>query len=115
MPRSTAPSPSLTGWLLLLLLQVVDYMAGGELFFWLKKGKFSEGRAKLYAAEIASALEALHEHNIVYRDLKPENILLDADGHIRITDFGLSKDVRTSHHTSYTRAGRHELIDGLTD
>jgi serum/glucocorticoid-regulated kinase 2 len=42
-------------------------MAGGELFFWLKKGKFTETRAKLYAAEIACALEALHDHNIVYR------------------------------------------------
>lgn len=73
------------------LYMVVDYMAGGELFFWLKKGRFGESRAKLYAAEITCALEALHKHNIVYRDLKPENILLDADGHIRLTDFGLSK------------------------
>ena len=67
-------------------------MSGGELFFWLKKDrKFSETRAKLYTAEITLALEALHSANIVYRDLKPENILLDADGHIRLTDFGLAK------------------------
>ena len=67
-------------------------MSGGELFFWLKKDrKFSEARAKLYTAEITLALEALHSANIVYRDLKPENILLDADGHIRLTDFGLAK------------------------
>jgi serine/threonine protein kinase len=71
---------------------VLEYMSGGELFFWLKKDrKFSEARAKLYTAEITLALEALHSANIVYRDLKPENILLDADGHIRLTDFGLAK------------------------
>ena len=57
--QSLPPSPP--------LLQVVDYMAGGELFFWLKKGRFGESRAKLYAAEITCALEALHKHNIVYR------------------------------------------------
>lgn len=72
---------------------VLDYMAGGELFFWLKKDRrFSENRARLYTAEITLALEALHSANIIYRDLKPENILLDAEGHIRLTDFGLSKD-----------------------
>jgi len=58
------------------LYMVLDYMAGGELFFWLKKDKkFSENRARLYAAEITLALEALHVANIIYRDLKPENIL----------------------------------------
>jgi serine/threonine protein kinase len=68
-------------------------MGGGELFFWLKKDrKFSEPRAKLYAAELTCALGALHNENIIYRDLKPENILLDLSGHLRITDFGLSKD-----------------------
>lgn len=74
------------------LYMVLDYMAGGELFFWLKKDrKFSEPRARLYAAEITLALEALHTVDIVYRDLKPENILLDEAGHIRLTDFGLAK------------------------
>mmetsp|Transcript_12300 Transcript_12300/g.18637 ORF Transcript_12300/g.18637 Transcript_12300/m.18637 type:complete len:391 (+) Transcript_12300:63-1235(+) len=74
------------------LYMVLDYMAGGELFFWLKKDRrFSEERCRLYTAEITCALEALHSVNIIYRDLKPENILLDAVGHIRLTDFGLSK------------------------
>lgn len=76
---------------------VLNYMAGGELFFWLKKDRrFSEERCRLYTAEITSALEALHANNIIYRDLKPENILLDAEGHIRLTDFGLAKGGITS-------------------
>ena len=71
---------------------VLDYMAGGELFFWLKKDRrFSESRARLYTAEITSAIDAMHSMNIIYRDLKPENILVDADGHLKLTDFGLAK------------------------
>lgn len=74
------------------LYMVIDFMAGGELFFWLKKQSFfSENRCRLYTAEIALALEALHKENIIYRDLKPENILLDSMGHIRLADFGLAK------------------------
>ena len=63
------------------LYMVLDFMAGGELFFWLKKDrKFSETRCRLYTAEITSALDALHTADIVYRDLKPENILYVANG-----------------------------------
>lgn len=72
---------------------VLDYMPGGELFFWLKREKrFSENRCRLYTAEIVLALDAMHVMNIIYRDLKPENILLDVQGHLRLTDFGLAKD-----------------------
>lgn len=72
---------------------VLDYCAGGELFFHLSKvGKFSEPRASFYAAEIILALAYIHQLDIVYRDLKPENVLLDARGHVRLTDFGLSKE-----------------------
>ncbi|GFH54727.1 hypothetical protein CTEN210_11203 [Chaetoceros tenuissimus] len=72
---------------------VLDYCAGGELFFHLSKvGKFNEHRASFYAAEIVLALEYIHQLDIVYRDLKPENVLLDARGHVRLTDFGLSKE-----------------------
>ena len=71
----------------------LDFCAGGELFFHLgKMGKFSEPLAKFYTAEIVLAIEYLHNLGIVYRDLKPENVLLDAEGHIALTDFGLSKE-----------------------
>ncbi|KAL3931224.1 MAG: hypothetical protein SGBAC_011407 [Bacillariaceae sp.] len=72
---------------------VLDYCAGGELFFQLGKiGKFPEPRARFYAAEIILALSYVHTLDIIYRDLKPENVLLDDKGHIRLTDFGLSKE-----------------------
>jgi serine/threonine protein kinase len=47
--------------------------------------------AKPYLAELVLAIEYLHELGIVHRDLKPENILLDAKGHIKLADFGLSR------------------------
>jgi serine/threonine protein kinase len=59
---------------------VLDYCAGGELFFHLSRfKKFPENMARFYAAEIALALDALHDIDVVYRDLKPENILLDGE------------------------------------
>eukprot|EP00743_Colponemidia_sp_Colp-15_P001960 GILK01002132.1.p1 GENE.GILK01002132.1~~GILK01002132.1.p1 ORF type:complete len:390 (-),score=57.20 GILK01002132.1:348-1448(-) len=75
------------------LYMVLDFFNGGELFYHLKQAvRFSEDRARLYGAEIALAIACLHEKDIIYRDLKPENILLDEDGHIKLTDFGLSKE-----------------------
>lgn len=72
---------------------VLDYCAGGELFFHLGKvQRFPEPRARFYAAEITLAIEYVHNLDIIYRDLKPENVLLDENGHIRLTDFGLSKE-----------------------
>ena len=77
---------------------VLDYCAGGELFCHLQKlGKFSEKRARFYTAELTLALEHVHSLGVVYRDLKPENVLLDARGHVRLTDFGLSKE-RVTHY-----------------
>ena len=71
---------------------VLDFCPGGDLFFHLsRKGRFSEAAAKFYFCEVLLALEYLHETGVVYRDLKPENIMLDIDGHVRLTDFGLSK------------------------
>lgn len=75
------------------LYMVFDFFNGGELYHYLSEGgRFTEDRARFYAAEIVSALDYLHKRGIVYRDLKPENLILDAKGHIRITDFGLSKE-----------------------
>jgi serum/glucocorticoid-regulated kinase 2 len=61
------------------LYLVLPFMAGGELFFHLRRERtFSEARVLLYASEILLALQELHRHDIVYRDLKPENVLMDA-------------------------------------
>lgn len=70
---------------------VLEYLPGGDMYDLLKKnGCLSESQAKFYIAEILVGLEELHRHSFVFRDLKLENILLDAKGHVRLTDFGLS-------------------------
>jgi serine/threonine protein kinase len=55
-------------------------------------GPCCASRARFYAAELCQALDFLHQNGIVYRDLKLENILMDLEGHVVLTDFGLSKD-----------------------
>lgn len=52
----------------------------------------TEAIAKNYLAEVLMALDDLHKKNIIYRDLKPDNIVIDNEGHVRLTDFGLSKE-----------------------
>ena len=89
------------------LYMVMDYVPGGELFYHLKQSRrFTEPRTRFYAAEILLALECLHSHGFIYRDLKPENILLDAEGHIKLSDFGLSKK-------EWRRISRHTPFAGL--
>jgi serine/threonine protein kinase len=75
------------------LYLILEYAQGGELFHHLELERmFTEEVAAFYMAEIVLALEHLH-HNVrvIYRDLKPENCLLDSEGHLLLTDFGLSK------------------------
>lgn len=68
---------------------VMKYACGGDLSTLLDKGVFREPEAVFYAACIVLGLEYLHDHRIVYRDLKPDNLLVDAEGYVKIGDFGL--------------------------
>ncbi|KAA3679818.1 ribosomal protein S6 kinase alpha-1/2/3/6 [Paragonimus westermani] len=75
------------------LYLILEYLRGGDLFSRLSKEvALSEIDVRFYLAELILALNHLHQLGIIYRDLKPENILLDTDGHIKLTDFGLSKE-----------------------
>ncbi|CAI2361166.1 unnamed protein product [Moneuplotes crassus] len=90
---------------------VLDFCPGGELFFHISKHKqFSEGMAKFYIAEVILAIEHLHDKNILYRDLKPENVLIDYDGHIKLTDFGLSAMNFGKHSTADIFCGSPEYM-----
>ena len=71
---------------------VTEYMIGGDFGYLLNEYKcLDEEVAKFYIAELILAIDSLHAASIIHRDLKPDNILLDANGHIKLTDFGLSK------------------------
>ncbi|KAJ5104016.1 Serine/threonine-protein kinase psk1 [Penicillium argentinense] len=75
------------------LYLILEYAQGGELFHHLAMERmFEEDAAAFYMAEMVLALEHLHQNvGVLYRDLKPENCLLDREGHLLLTDFGLSK------------------------
>ena len=70
---------------------VTPFMKGGDLYHKLKiDGYLTEDVVRFYTAQIAIALQHLHEFGIAYRDLKPENILIDEDGYVKLCDFGAS-------------------------
>ncbi|THU86225.1 kinase-like protein [Dendrothele bispora CBS 962.96] len=74
-----------------------EYLPGGDLESQLTNHTiFTEERARFYACEIILALEQLHARKIIHRDLKPANILLKPDGHVVLSDFGISRQFFTS-------------------
>lgn len=74
------------------LYMVMEFMKGGDFSNLLENiGFLDQDTAKLYLAQVVLALEYLHSKGIIHRDLKPDNLLIDSDGHIKLTDFGLSE------------------------
>lgn len=72
----------------------MEYAPGGELYFHMDMRQvIPVEEIRFYCAEIALALDYMHSLGIIYRDLKPENVMLDAQGHVKLTDFGLAKDL----------------------
>jgi len=75
-----------------LLFLVMEYLSGGDLNSLLSRvGQFTPTTTRYYIAEIVLILEYLHSIGIIHKDIKPSNFLLTANGHLKITDFGLSK------------------------
>lgn len=84
---------------------------GGELFYNLKKiRRMSEKDARFYFLEILHAFEHLHQHGILYRDLKPENVLIDVEGHVKLADFGLSRQNIDNQTLAYSYCGSAEYM-----
>lgn len=90
---------------------ILDYVSGGELFTHLyNKEHFTEDEVRIYIAEIIVALEQLHKLGIIYRDIKLENILIDAEGHIVLTDFGLSRELVYENERAHSFCGTIEYM-----
>ena len=70
----------------------MEFLPGGDLMSLLMaRDILPEQEAKFYAAEIVMAIESVHKLDCIHRDLKPDNVLIDSDGHIKLSDFGLTK------------------------
>ena len=78
------------------LYLVLDYLPGGDLRFYLNKGLiFSENQIKFFMANIILSLNYIHSMNIIHRDIKPENLVFDAKGYLHLTDFGISRKIKS--------------------
>lgn len=76
------------------LYLVMEFCPGGDLMSLLiHKDILSEDEARFYIAELVLAIESVHKLKCIHRDLKPDNILIDKDGHVKLSDFGLSKKI----------------------
>ena len=85
---------------------IMEFIQGGELFFHLhRETRFDDEKTSFYIAELILALDFLHKNKVIYRDIKPENILLDVEGHIKLTDFGLSRMCCSKNEKVFTICG----------
>ncbi|CAE7142368.1 unnamed protein product [Rhizoctonia solani] len=84
------------------LYLIMEFLPGGDLMTMLiKYDTFSEDVTRFYMAECVLAIEAVHKMGFIHRDIKPDNILIDKDGHIKLSDFGLSTGFHKQHDSAY--------------
>ncbi|KAH9049594.1 AGC/NDR protein kinase [Lactarius hengduanensis] len=84
------------------LYLIMEFLPGGDLMTMLiKYDTFSEDVSRFYMAECVLAIEAVHSLGFIHRDIKPDNILIDKEGHIKLSDFGLSTGFHKNHDSSY--------------
>jgi len=84
------------------LYLIMEFLPGGDLMTMLiKYDTFSEDVTRFYMAECVLAIEAVHNLGFIHRDIKPDNILIDKDGHIKLSDFGLSTGFHKQHDSAY--------------
>lgn len=84
------------------LYLIMEFLPGGDLMTMLiKYDTFSEDVTRFYLAECVLAIEAVHNLGFIHRDIKPDNILIDKDGHVKLSDFGLSTGFHKQHDSKY--------------
>ncbi|KAK7061741.1 AGC/NDR protein kinase [Favolaschia claudopus] len=84
------------------LYLVMEFLPGGDLMTMLiKYDTFSEDVTRFYMAECVLAIDAVHQLGFIHRDIKPDNILIDKDGHVKLSDFGLSTGFHKQHDSNY--------------
>lgn len=89
------------------LYLVMEYLNGGDCAALIKSiGSLPEEWTKNYIAEVVLGLEYLHQRGVVHRDLKPDNLLIDQHGHLKLTDFGLSRIGLLGRQTQEAQIGR---------
>ncbi|CAO3685031.1 unnamed protein product [Umbelopsis ramanniana] len=92
------------------LYLIMEFLPGGDLMTMLiKYDIFSEPVTRFYIAECVLAIEAIHKLGFIHRDIKPDNILIDKDGHIKLSDFGLSTGFHKTHDSQYYQ----RLMEGV--
>lgn len=93
------------------LYLVMEYMPGGDLLqLLIHQNVFSERFARFYLAQMVNAIEEAHKLGYIHRDIKPDNFLFNAEGHIRLSDFGLSTDLNWDHDSHYFDQQRSDLL-----
>uniref|UniRef100_A0A7N8X8X3 protein kinase C n=1 Tax=Mastacembelus armatus TaxID=205130 RepID=A0A7N8X8X3_9TELE len=96
---------------------IMEYLPGGDLMIHIHNNVFTEAQTRFYSACVLLGLEFLHLNKIIYRDLKLDNLLMDADGFVKITDFGLCKEGMGHGDRTSTFCGTPEFLapEVLTD